>query len=244
MVPKSSCTSFYEHIKLDHISYEDSMVISKDEIADAFDNLPFNKAPGLDGISSEHFKYAGSYLAHLFSSLMTSLLMRGFIPSALLKSIIVHVLKDKNKKLCDKNNCRPICLSNTFTKVIEFVLFTRMDHFLSSTDNQFGFKPHHSTELCVFVRKEIIRYYIQHGSTMFVAFLDASKAFDRVNHMKLLSKLTLIGVLKYILMFLSYWYSHQSLCVRWRTVYSDLISVTNGVRQGGSRSPLLFNIIY
>jgi len=143
---------------------------------------------------------------------------------------------------CEVWGNTPICLSNTLTKVIEFVLLTRMEHFLSSTYNQFGFKPHHSTELCVFVLKEIIRYYIQHGSTMFVAFLDASKAFDRVNHMKLLSKLTLIGVPKYILRFLSYWYSHQSLCVRWRTVYSDLFSVTNSPRQGGRLSPLLFNI--
>ena len=45
------------------------------------------------------------------------------------------------------------------------------------------------------------RYYIKHGSCMHVTFLDASKAFDRVNHIKLFSKLKL-GVpnliLKYV----------------------------------------------
>ena len=40
-----------------------------------------------------------------------------------------------------------------------------------------------------FVLKELVRYYIKQGSCMYVAFLDASKAFDRVNHAKLFSKL-------------------------------------------------------
>ena len=82
-----------------------------------------------------------------------------------------------------------ICLANEFTKVVEKVLYSRMEGYLQYTSNQFGFKRKHGTEMCVFVLKELIRYYIKHGSCMYVAFLDASKAFDRVNHTKLFSKL-------------------------------------------------------
>ena len=39
-----------------------------------------------------------------------------------------------------------------------------------------------------------------------------------------------------------YWYSHQTMCVRWAGALSSKFSVTNGVRQGGILSPYLFNV--
>ena len=78
-----------------------------------------------------------------------------------------------------------------------------MSIFLQSSPNQFGFKPKHGTELCVFAFKELLRFYKKHGSAMHVAFLDASKAFDRVNRRKLLYKLESRGVPTYILRLLS-----------------------------------------
>ena len=41
---------------------------------------------------------------------------------------------------------------------------------------------------------------------------------------------------------LSVWYSTQRFAVKWNSVVSDFFYVTNGVRQGGILSPILFNI--
>ena len=84
--------------------------------------------------------------------------------------------------------------------------------------------------MCFCSKRTYIRYYIKHGSCMYVAFLDASKAFDRVNHKKLFSKLLKLGVPKWIIKVLVQWYCN--LCVRWGSAFSDFFLVNNGVRQG------------
>ena len=48
----------------------------------------------------------------------------------MLKSVIIPIIKNKNKRISDKDNYRPICLANVFTKVVEKVLYSRMDGYL------------------------------------------------------------------------------------------------------------------
>jgi len=57
--------------------------------------------------------------------------------------------------------------------------------FFGTTDNQFGFKAGHSPDQCTFLLKQSASYFVTHGSSVHAVFLDASKAFDRVLHMKL-----------------------------------------------------------
>ena len=57
-----------------------------------------------------------------------------------------------------------------------------MDVYLFTSDNQFGFKQKHSTVLSIYTMKSIIQYYNYHSSPVYTCFLDASKAFDRINH--------------------------------------------------------------
>ena len=47
----------------------------------------------------------------------------------------------------------------------------------------------HSTDQCSFLLKQTASYFVTHRSSVHAVFLDASKAFDRVLHMKLFEKL-------------------------------------------------------
>ena len=116
---------------------------------------------------------------------VSSIITHGVMPRAMTESVIIPVINNKNKRVNDKGNYRPICLSNICSKIVKISLARRFYGHLHSTHNQFGFKSEHGTELCVFAFNELLRYYVEHGSGMHIAFLDASKAFDRVNRRKL-----------------------------------------------------------
>ena len=241
-VNRSNCSELDVELCDAHYEFDRSMYVSPGEITEIINDLPCNKSPGLDGHTSEHLKYASSQLSVLLSILMSAILIHGRVPSAMLKSVMIPIVKNKNKHITDKENYRPICLVNVFTKVIENVLLSRLQKWLSTTCSQFGFKAKHGTEMCVFILKELVRYYIEHGSCMYVTYLDASKAFDRVNHQKLFSKLIEAGAPRWCVRILCHWYCNQSLCVRWESVLSEFFPVNNGVRQEGIMSPLLFNV--
>ena len=84
--------------------------------------------------------------------------------------------------------------------------------------------------------------YITKSSPVFICFLDASKAYDRVNHCTLFRILLDRGIPLYIVRVLKYWYQFQVMCVQWGSTKSAFFQVTNGVRQGGVLSPALFNV--
>ncbi len=86
----------------------------------------------------------------------------------------------------------------------------------------------HSTDMCIYLLKEAIRFYAKHYSPIYACFLDASKVFDKLNHWILFKKGKQLGCPVYLVQFLVYWYQKQKLCVKLGNYLSDTFSVSNG----------------
>ena len=121
----------------------------------------------------------------------------------MIKTTIVPVIKKKCGNLADSNNYRPIAIATIVCKFYESTILYKCEDFLNTCDNQFGFTRKHSTEFCIYTLKEFIDCYKHHGTTIFVTFLDASKAFDKINFwllfQKLITKIFLYLSLKFLL---------------------------------------------
>ena len=96
--------------------------------------------------------------------------------------------------------------------------------------------------MCTFAVVETIEYYKSNGSNVHVLLLDASKAFDRVNYIKLFEKKLKKGMCPLTVRLLLNMYTEQKLQVKWNKLLTDKFNVTNGVRQGGVLSPLFYSI--
>ena len=121
-------------------------------------------------------------------------------------------------------------------------LLLKCEEYFFTSDNQFGFKACHSTEFCIYSLLEFIDFYKKRNTTVFVTFLDASKAFDLVNYWLLFTKLIHKNVPLFVVKLLMSWYTKQDMKVRWGNTLSSSFQVGNGVKQGGVLSPVLFNI--
>ena len=113
---------------------------------------------------------------------------------------------------------------------------------LCSSELQFGSKKELSTAQCTFSMLEVIDYYNVNKSSVCSLQLDATKAFDRVNYCKLFAELLKRNICPLLLRLLLLMYTRQSLRVKWGNTVSSEFTVSNGVKQGGVLSPILFDI--
>ena len=127
--------------------------------------------------------------------------------------VFIPISKDKKAKISSIDNDRPVAIASVVSNVVERIFLDRLSEYLDTMGNQFGFKPKLGTDMCIYSLKEIIGSYSQLNGCVFSCFLDASKAFDRVKHSMLFTKLLRLGAPGYIVRLLMFWYAHQTMCV-------------------------------
>ena len=130
--------------------------------------------------------------------------------------------------------CHLPCLTTVsyltvFSKLFEAVLINVCGTALNSDPLQFGFKANSGCNDAIFSLTSVVKYFNDRKSSVYVASLDISKAFDRVSHYKMYKSLLTAGVPLIIVDVLCEWYGKMFSCVRWNNSISHLFSVGSGV---------------
>ena len=216
--------------------------ITLNEIDNCMKQLPAGKSAGLDGVPGEVLKMASHRLRVHIAVFINACIKHCYLPPLLMRTILVPLIKDKLKPASDSDNYRLIAIANAFSKLFEHIILTKITSKLETTENQFGFKEGHGTEMCIYLLKDVINYYRSKHSPVFCCFLDARKAFDRVNHAILFEKMLQRAIPIWIVKLIAHWYTHQEVMIRWGNLLSDPFTVSNGIKQGGILSPQLYNL--
>jgi len=153
-----------------------------------------------------------------------------YVPNSCLNTAIVPICKNKNGKMSDTSNYKPVAAATVVSKLLEHFILSSISPFLGTTDNQFGFKAGHSTDQCTFLLKQTASYFVTH------AFSRSSLAHE------LFEKLIQRKVPVCFVHLLRHWYKDQMTQIKWGKHFSELFHVLNGVRQRGVLSLYLFAV--
>ena len=107
---------------------------------------------------------------------------------------------------------------------------------------QFGFRPRLGTIEAIFCMRMITGQYIVAQKDVFACFIDYSKAFDMIHHIKLIESLNKINLDGKDIQLITSLYWQQLAAIRTEHDVSEYIEIKRGVRQGCIFSPTLFNL--
>ena len=139
--------------------------------------LKNNKAVGNDGIPSEVYKFASERLLTMMSIFLSDCTLTGKLPNSLIHEMIIPLVKCKSKDPADVNNYRPSAittalLSRSCCRESTGTCGLQTANLVSSK---------HMGQKWPFLQ-QTVDYYHNQDTPVYMCFLDAKKAFDRVNH--------------------------------------------------------------
>ena len=213
-------------------------LMTKDDIKKAVSKLKSGKSDGDIGMFSDHVIHGSPLLFQHLVNMYNCMIIHGISPQIMLVGTSVPI--PKNRKVNKSDNFRGICLQNVLCKIMDILLLQKELVKLRTSELQFGFKDKHSTTLANAVVNETIEYYVNNGGEVFMLALDASKAFDRVNFVKLFEILLQRKLNPLYIRLLVNMYIKQKIRVKYNDSFSEYFGITNGVKQGGVLSPVLF----
>ena len=217
--------------------------ISHEEVARAIGKLKRNKAADIEGLCAEHILYGEAILIPHLTALFNSILLHAHIPPAMKKGYVVPIPK-KGKDSRLTNNYRGISITPIIGKVLEHVIQQRLRLQTQHQQNELqkGFTKGSSSNNAVLVVSETIAEARDLKKELFIASLDAQKAFDVVYQDAMLYKLFYADLHPALWRLMFDMYQGATNQVKLQNDLSRPIKLLQGVRQGSVLSTDCYKI--
>lgn len=223
--------------------------ITENEVVKVAKSLKNKFTSGSDDIPDYVVKQCIDYLKKPLTDIYNSSLGLGIFPKQLKIAKVTPVHKKGNKR--DINNYRPIASLSVFSKVLEKLVYNRMIAFIESngiiTEAQHGFRSKRSTETALQDFINEVQAAIDNKMNPVGLFLDLSKAYDVLDHKRLLDKLYVNGIRGIANQWMESYLSNREQYVELKSLKqgkatSAIRRTSIGVPQGSILGPILFSL--
>ena len=201
-----------------------------------------SKATGSDGVPGLLLHKFSSILAPNLTKLINYSLRTGQLPSTFKSSHVTPLFKGGDPT--SPTNYRPVSLLPIISRILEAFVKKQLTTYLESAQllptSQFAYRKQHSTEDALALA--VNRWSLAKSRREYtgVVFVDMSKAFDRVQHERLLTELFSLGISGTPLTWFADYLSGRFQQIRVQGHLSPAVSCSRGVPQGSVLGPLLF----
>lgn len=188
----------------------------------------------------ESFDIIGPFLIHIINESF----IRGEFPKNLKESIVIPIPKETGAKSCEK--FRPVNMMPILEKIVEKCAYEQFYKYVEDNslliENQSGFRPSHSCESSLNWLIMNFKQHIHDGQKIISLFLDFQRAFETIDRLILIEKLSKYGVKGNELEWFKSYLTNRSQKTNINGEQSSAQLTTFGVPQGTILGPLLFLI--
>ena len=235
-VPTNMCNS--DEV-MDEIDTSQSAVYQK------LRNLDPEKEVGDDNINPAILRNVADQFAVPLSIIFTTSMKSGKIPQDWRTANVTPIYKKGSKNIA--SNYRPISLTSQVGKVMEKLVKESIVAHLNKRnlirESQHGFMEGKSCLTNLLSSLETATSYSDQGLPVDILYLDFSKAFDKVPHQRLITKLKAHGIGDTVANWVKGWLTDREQRVTIKGKQSPWLPVKSGVPQGSVLGPTLF-VVY
>lgn len=214
-----------------------------EEIVAAIKSTKSGKTPGLDGLPAEIYKYGGEALHTQLLKFYRTCWTAKELPQQFKDALIIAIYKKKGDR-SDCGNYRGISLLSTAGKILAKILLKRLQTIaeLILPESQCGFRTSRSTIDMIFTLRQLQEKAVEQQQSLYMIFIDLSKAFDTVDRSTLWILLRRYGCPETFVKLIQEFHDGMAGSVSVGGTITDPFEISHGLKQGCVLAPTLFTL--
>ena len=168
----------------------------------------------------------------------------GLIPNDWKIANVTPLFKKVSK--CECKNYKSVSLTSILCKILESIIKDSINEHLVKyyliKNSQHGFRTEKSCLSNLLEFYNNVTAWLDKSNCVDIVYLDFSKAFDKVSHLRLMVKLQSLGITGNGLKWIKMWLSDRKQCVVINSYCSEWKDASSGMSQVSVLGPILFII--